>query len=123
MLTVLRIAKLVTLLAWVLVLLPFQIVAVVFGLEAMRQIPHLFHRGVARVLGLRFDVRGSAVVDRPVLYIANHSSWLDIVVLSAMAPVSFVAKSEIAGWPGISVLAKLQRSVFIERRRGQKTRE
>ena len=123
MLTLLRIARLAVLLVWTIVLLPFQVLAVVTGAEAMRRIPQLFHRGVARVLGITVESHGMPVTERPVLFIANHSSWLDIVVLSTLAPVSFVAKSEIAGWPGISVLAKLQRSIFIERKRGQKTRE
>ena len=49
--------------------------------------------------------------------ISNHVSWLDITVLSAVAPVSFVAKQEVASWPFVSWLAKLQRSVFVDRNR------
>ena len=49
------------------------------------------------------------------LIISNHVSWLDITVLSAVAPVSFVAKQEVASWPFVSWLAKLQRSVFVDR--------
>ena len=49
--------------------------------------------------------------------ISNHVSWIDISVLSAVAPVSFVAKQEVASWPFVSWLAKLQRSVFIDRNR------
>ena len=52
-----------------------------------------------------------------VLLISNHVSWLDITVLSAVAPVSFVAKQEVASWPFVSWLAKLQRSVFVDRTR------
>ena len=51
------------------------------------------------------------------LLISNHVSWLDITVLSAVAPVSFVAKQEVASWPFVSWLAKLQRSVFVDRNR------
>jgi 1-acyl-sn-glycerol-3-phosphate acyltransferase len=42
-------------------------------------------------------------------------SWLDFTVLSAEAPVSFVAKLEVASWPFVSWHAKLQRSVFVDR--------
>ncbi|MCJ7787212.1 MAG: 1-acyl-sn-glycerol-3-phosphate acyltransferase, partial [Methyloceanibacter sp.] len=49
--------------------------------------------------------------------ISNHVSWIDITVLSAVAPVSFVAKQEVASWPFVSWLAKLQRSVFVDRNR------
>jgi 1-acyl-sn-glycerol-3-phosphate acyltransferase len=44
-------------------------------------------------------------------------SYLDIPVLGSIVPVSFVAKSEVAQWPGYGWLAKLQRTVFVDRRR------
>jgi 1-acyl-sn-glycerol-3-phosphate acyltransferase len=49
-------------------------------------------------------------------------SWLDIPVLSAVAELSFVAKSEVARWPAIGLMARLQRSVFVERAHRHKTR-
>jgi 1-acyl-sn-glycerol-3-phosphate acyltransferase len=101
------------------VLIPVQFLSVFLRLPAARAIPVLYHRGVARVLRLRIDIDGELAFPAPVLFVANHSSWLDIVVLSSISPVSFVAKSEISRWPGISILAKLQRSVFVERRRGR----
>ncbi len=119
MLTILRVWRLVVLLTVTVALAPIQLAAVLLKLPAQRQIPVLFHRFVARVLRVAIDVRGAPSTERPTLFSANHASWLDIVVLSAIVPVSFVAKSEIARWPGFSMLAKLQRSVFIERRRGK----
>ncbi|MEM6941839.1 MAG: lysophospholipid acyltransferase family protein [Pseudomonadota bacterium] len=47
--------------------------------------------------------------------VANHSSWLDIFVLNAAAPVTFVSKSEVGSWPGIGWLAKATGTVFIDR--------
>ena len=47
--------------------------------------------------------------------LANHSSWLDIFVLNAQAPMVFVAKSEVAGWPGIGWLARATGTLFIRR--------
>ena len=122
MLNILRAIRLVALLAWTLVLLPFQFAALILRLPAAKRIPVAYHRGVLRVLRIELDVRGAPAAVPPVLVVANHSSWLDIVVLSALLPVSFISKAEIARWPGVSILARLQRSVFIERRRGQ-TRE
>ncbi len=54
---------------------------------------------------------------KPVLLVANHTSWLDIPVLSAVAPLSFVAKKDVARWPFVSSLARLQRTVFVDRER------
>jgi lyso-ornithine lipid O-acyltransferase len=76
------------------------------------------------ILGLRRITRG-----RPMrgagAYVANHVSWLDIFVLNAGKPLYFVAKSEVAGWPGIGWLARGTGTVFIDRDRrqaGQQTR-
>lgn len=119
MLNVLRTSRLLVLLLWTLLLAPVELLSVLLGLPTQRWIPVLYHRVVARVLHLTIEVRGAPARERPVLFAANHSSWLDIVVLSTIVPVSFIAKSEIASWPGFSILAKLQRSVFIERKRGK----
>lgn len=118
-LTPLRVVRLVLLFIWTLCLLPVLVVALSLGLPAARTIPLHYHRGVARVLRLAIDTDGVPSRPGPVLFVANHSSWLDIVVLSALAPVSFVAKSEIAHWPGVSIFARLQRTVFVVRHRRQ----
>ena len=49
--------------------------------------------------------------------ISNHTSWLDITVISTLAPVSFIAKREVASWPLFGTFARLQRSIFIDRTR------
>lgn len=86
--------------------------------------PIIYHRLVCRVLGVRVRVHGSPPVKgASALIAANHVSWLDIPVIGAQAPVSFVAKSEIAGWPGVSFLARLQRTIFIDRNRRAATGE
>jgi len=77
-------------------------------------------RGLARtmlaVLGIKLVRRGPAL--RPgSLLAANHVSWLDILVLMAVAPVRMVAKGEVGGWPGIGALAGLSGAIFIDRSR------
>jgi len=52
---------------------------------------------------------------------SNHSSWMDIMVLSAVADVAFIAKIEVAEWPIFGTLAKLQKSVFVVREERRKT--
>jgi 1-acyl-sn-glycerol-3-phosphate acyltransferase len=98
-------------------LMPVQAALLRLSRRQARRFPHWYHRRVCRLLGLRIDVDGAVARDRPVLLVANHSSWLDIPVLSAVAPVSFVAKKEVGGWPFVSSLARLQRSVFVDRTR------
>ncbi len=106
--------------AFLAVTLPLMIVQylqITFGLQRARTLPHFYHKLVCRLLGIRVHVTGSLDADRPVLLVSNHVSWLDIPALSAVGPVCFVAKAEVGTWPFVSLLAKLQRSVFVDRTR------
>lgn len=96
-------------------LMPLQLALRHVHADWARRFPHWYHRQVCRLVGVRIHQHGRIAEDRPVLLVANHISWLDIPVLSAVGPVSFVAKSEVGTWPFISWLAKLQGSVFVDR--------
>lgn len=100
---------------------PLQALAKRTGLISTSRLPNVFHRYTARVLGLKIQLDGHAQRQGGVLYVANHVSWLDIVVISAVLPVSFIAKSDIAGWPVFGMLARLQNSIFVDRQRRQAT--
>lgn len=102
-------------------LMPVQALLIGFAPGAARRLPMHYHRLVARILGVEVKLVGNIRQPGPLLLASNHVSWLDIVVLSAIAPVSFVAKHEVAGWPFFGWLAKLQRSVFVDRQRRQAT--
>ena len=98
-------------------LLPAHLYGLAFRTPLRERIPVRYHKGVGNILGLHIEVNGSRIAgSEPVLYVANHSSWLDIVVLSCVIPGSFVSKAEVRNWPIFGLLARLQRSVFIERR-------
>ena len=101
------------------VLLPIHLIGLVlakFGWTWLAgTMPVIFHRCVLSIIGVRFHIEGKLSDKRPLLLVSNHLSWLDIVVLGATGPLSFVAKSEMAGWPVLGLLAKLQRTVFIKR--------
>lgn len=104
-------------------LTPLQLLAIRRGWRLAGRLPVVFHRLFVRLFGLRVTVRGTPPAGRPTLVLANHVSWLDIPVLASLHPLSFIAKSEIAGWPIAGQLARLQRSVFIERTRRGATAE
>ena len=104
-----------------LVLMPVQWLAVALKRPLRRRLPVFYHRFVCRLVGVRVRCVGAPIDKRPLLIVANHSSWLDISIITACAPVIFVAKSEIARWPFFGLLARLQRSVFVERDRRHKT--
>ncbi|MEQ8823561.1 MAG: lysophospholipid acyltransferase family protein [Filomicrobium sp.] len=98
-------------------LMPVQAVLLRVSPKHARTFPHWYHRQVCKLLGIRFEIDGEVAPDQSVLIVANHVSWLDIPVISAVAPVSFIAKKEVGGWPFVSSLAKLQRTVFVDRAR------
>lgn len=74
-----------------------------------------YYRFLCMLLRVRIRIAGTPLRNRPVLWVANHVSWLDIVVLGALAPVVFVAKREVADWPLIGLTARAQRTIFVDR--------
>jgi lyso-ornithine lipid O-acyltransferase len=98
-------------------LMPLQALFVACDWRAASALPRWYHASCARLFGIAIKTTGTPVTDRPVLFVANHISYIDIVAFSALAEVSFVAKTEIAGWPFFGWLAKLQRTVFVGRQR------
>jgi 1-acyl-sn-glycerol-3-phosphate acyltransferase len=74
---------------------------------------------------LRVKVReiGAPVRNHPVLIVSNHASWLDIIVIASIAPVAYVAKREVRGWPLVGAAARAEGAVFIDRDRRQNAGE
>lgn len=73
-------------------------------------------RNALRVMGLRLRVEGRPM-GVPGAIVANHSSWLDIFALNGGEPVYFVAKEEVARWPGIGFGARAIGTLFVRRDR------
>lgn len=114
--------RLILYLGWTFLLLPVQAILVLLRLPLSRRLPRFYHRVCRRLIGLDVIHRGEITNERPILFVSNHTSYLDITVLGSLIDVSFVAKAEIADWPLFGWLAKLQRSVFIERRASHSAR-
>jgi 1-acyl-sn-glycerol-3-phosphate acyltransferase len=102
-------------------LLPVQVVAVILFPPLARRVPTFYHRLGTCILSVAIRVQGAPSPSRPLLIVANHVSWLDISVITATGPVSFIAKREVRNWPVFGLLARLQRSIFIDRERRQKS--
>ena len=73
------------------------------------------------IMGLKRYISGVPLQDGGAM-VANHAAWLDIFVLNAAARVTFVSKSEVAGWPGIGWLARGTGTIFIRRARAEAAR-
>ncbi len=77
----------------------------------------------ARSLAKKRDRKAVERGEKPVIFVANHCSWLDIPVAGGALPTVFVAKQQIAGWPVIGTLARLGRTIFVSRQRNNTGRE
>lgn len=99
------------------VIIPLQALIVALKLPIWPIIPRIFHKIGCAFLGLRVTVIGAPATGRPTLLVSNHISWTDIVAIGSVAPVTFVAKQEIAKWPFVSMMAKLQKTIFVDRTR------
>jgi len=69
---------------------------------------------LCRILGVQLQVQGAMAAEARLL-VANHISWLDILVLGATGPMVFVAKAEVADWPVMGYLAKGVGTLFVKR--------
>ena len=112
-------ARLVAVALWLGVCLPGWYIARPFGRSDgwVRR----FLGGAAWLIGLRITTAGRPQPG-PVLWVANHISFLDILALSAIAPVRFIAKDDIIGWGLVGYLARIGGSIFVARERRGETR-
>jgi lyso-ornithine lipid O-acyltransferase len=94
-----------------------QFVVLALGGRFAGVLPMIYHRVCCWLLDLHIEVRGTMSAARPTLFVCNHTSYLDISVLGSLIRGSFVAKTEVANWPFFGFLAKLQRTVFVDRQR------
>ena len=68
----------------------------------------------AEIIGVDIQVRGTPA-KKPVFVVANHISWLDILIIASVLPVSFLSKEEVRDWPVIGTLAAKAGTLFIHR--------
>lgn len=97
---------------------PFQVIIVKFLGKRWWALAGLWHRTVCRILGIDIRIKGTVEKDGPVLYAANHISWLDIIVLGGrLQNASFIAKAEMQSWGVIASLCALHKTIFVNRTR------
>ena len=107
--------RLIACLAWFAVLIPVQAVCLALRLDFARKWPVIVYRLFAFLIGIRIVAVGTPVKSRQVLFVANHTSYADIVVLGALLEACFVAKQEVATWPVFGLCARISRTLFIDR--------
>jgi 1-acyl-sn-glycerol-3-phosphate acyltransferase len=105
---------------WVLVwFLPVLLMWLLRSQTIRRYLVHCFYGGVARIIGLKLRVTGTPSAARPLLLVANHASYSDVLVLGSILPISFTPKREVRAWPVIGFFCVLADCVFVERKPSQ----
>jgi len=100
-----------------------QFIAILVSKPTARRIPIFYHRFLLWLLDMRVTVTNEPEPGEPRLFVSNHNSYLDIVVLGSLIEGCFVAKSEVATWPFFGWLAKLSRTVFVKRENRREARD
>ncbi len=104
-------------LPFLILVIPLQWLVLKLGLPIWTVLPRAFHRLGCLFLGLRVTVVGTPSTGRPTLLVSNHISWTDIVAIGSVADVTFVAKREVGEWFFVGMMARLQRTIFVDRTR------
>ena len=108
--------------------LPFLLLLIIFGLITIAFYPKdirffkkqhfsimmVWMRCLSIVLGLKTKIVGQVDTTAD-LYVSNHVTYLDIIILNKLLPVNFIAKDEISRWPIIGSLASKTGTLFIKR--------
>ena len=118
--------RLALVLGWTFLCMPVQVVFLAVPGRAKITFARQFWAVFTRLLGVRVRVVGEMARPRDgraVIYVSNHSSWVDIAVLGGRLEGCFVAKEDVARWPVIRTIAKLGRTVFVSRQRASTARE
>ena len=104
-------------LPFLIVVIPLQFLVNALRLPFWQALPRLFHRMGCIFLGLRVTVVGKPATGRPTLLVSNHISWTDIIAVGSVADVTFVAKREVGEWFFVGMMARLQKTIFVDRTR------
>lgn len=110
--------RMLLLILWIIVMPLIYFLAKLVGVKGYQNLPHVFHQGTCRILGIVVSKSGELSTARPTLYVSNHVSYIDVFVLGFIRAY-FIAKSEVANWPFFGKMARFQNTLFFERKTGK----
>jgi 1-acyl-sn-glycerol-3-phosphate acyltransferase len=79
------------------------------------RVVRLWARGAVRIIGARVVSTGIPPKP-PFVLVANHVSYLDIILLASQLETIFVSRADVSSWPLVGVLARIAGTLFINRR-------
>lgn len=115
--------RMLTAVIWTLSAIPVQAVLMRLPGRGKIAFARTYHAVLCRLIGLKVQVIGTPSRGASVLFVSNHSSWLDILVLGGVLEAAFVSKEEVGRWPLVGTVARLGRTVFVSRKRNATGKE
>ncbi len=104
---------------WTALMIPPGLVAMHLKGKYHSRFINFYSREMLRLMGIRLLIHGKRYDAGPALYVSNHASYLDIIVLNALLPAAFIAKEDIAHWPVIGWISKISRPIFVKREKAK----
>lgn len=102
---------------------PFALAGALRANRIKRMIARSWFTTCRKITGLEVSVVGRPFGTHGGIYVANHVSYLDIIVLGQLLDARFVAKSDVATWPLFGLLARLSNTLFVTRDRQKSMRD
>lgn len=118
--------RLAMLVGWTVLCMPVQALFLTVPGRGKIVFARQFWAVFTAILGVRVRLLGEMArphYGRAVIFVSNHSSWVDIAVLGGRLEGCFVAKEDVARWPIIRIIARLGRTIFVSRQRASTARE
>lgn len=101
---------------WTLLLCTPAIITYHLHREMHERMVRLYFQGALKILGVKVGEKGFDNIPKDsVMFVSNHTSYLDILVLGSKIAVRFTPKIEISKWPVINLLVNLSLPVYISR--------
>lgn len=120
--TVAAAIRLIGMLTWLVLLQPLFLVSRVSPITRSWFL-QFFWKGMLRFANVKVEVHGRISKERPLLFVSNHVSYMDIAILGSTLPGCFVSKADVGGWPVIGPLAKWAGTIFIQRKRSEAAKQ
>lgn len=122
--TVVAFSRFLGFVLWTLIAMGPYLLLLACGWKGYSRYARVYFGICTKLLGFHVVRRGEPLcAPRPALFVVNHASYLDILILGSLIDGCFVAKSEVAGWPGFGFLARIAQTVFVDRKRGGSAKE
>ncbi|MBT5185617.1 MAG: 1-acyl-sn-glycerol-3-phosphate acyltransferase [Kordiimonadaceae bacterium] len=113
--------KLLKIVIYLGVLLPPTILLKKLRFPGYKKWPHWVHKSACLALDIRVKTFGHALEGSPTLFVSNHVSYFDIMILGHVIKGCFIAKRDMKEWPVLGYLSTLQRTIFIDRDKRSET--